>query len=727
MKKNVNIKQHDQNDCGAACLASVMEFYGLSMSISRIRQLTGTDKRGTNVLGLVEAAEKLGFSCKGVKAVDNNGHLQKDVIGKIPKPTIVHVFNNENMPHFVVIYKIKNNNVYIMDPAYGEIRKINIESFINKTSGILVILVPNEDFTAINDKTSTILRFWFLFKPHSSVFVQALVGALVYTVLGVVSSICVQKIVDFVIPNGNRNLLNILCLCMVLSTILASYLNYMKSLLIIRTGVIINTRLILGYYKYILKLPQSFFDNMRSGELISRIADATQINNFISYTLINIIVNIFTIIVAFALMFSYYWKLAAIMLVSIPIYGLIFIVYNIMNKKFQRAQMEDAAELEVQLVESLKSSLTIKMFALETYFNQKTEGKFLKLTQTAWKSGITSLTTDTTSNAFSSLFTTILLWMGTTYVLDGIISPGELMSFHTLTSFFIAPVISLVGTNRTYQNARIASDRLFEIFDLETEERKTESFANNITNGDIIFDNVTFRYGTRENVFSSLNIVFKEKQVNAIVGESGSGKTSIASLIQKLYPIQEGHIYIGDKDIRYYNTTDLRKTIGVVPQRIDLFNGTIIDNIILDDINPDWNYLYEICKKTGICDFTDKMQLGLKTMIGENGAQLSGGQRQRIAIARALYKKPKIIIFDEATSALDSKSENKIKEIIRDLKEQNCTIILIAHRLGTIMEADTIFVLENGAVVESGSHEELLKQNGLYVKYWFSQTQGCNE
>mgnify|MGYP004443563275 FL=1 len=418
-----------------------------------------------------------------------------------------------------------------------------------------------------------------------------------------------------------------------------------------------------------------------------------------------------------------YWKLALIMLISIPVYTSIFLIYNKVNKHLQRKQMEDAAELEVQLVESINASSTIKCFSIESYTNIKTENRFVKLTRTSWQSGITGLTADISSNTFSSIFATILLWLGTTYVIEGIVTPGELMSFHTLTGYFMGPVIALVNANRIYQNAKIAADRLFEIFDLEAEENKNVGKCEDkFCHGDITFEDVTFRYGTREDVLKNLNMKIKAGQVNAIVGESGSGKTTIIALIQKLYDIQKGKIVIGSTDIKTINTYTLRNKIGVVPQKIDLFNGSITDNVILDDFTPNWERFQWVCDATGISDFAKKMPLGLHTIIGENGTQLSGGQRQRIAIARALYKNPEIVILDEATSALDSSSEQNIKNLIRHLKNQKKTIILIAHRLGTVLESDNIFVLDKGILAEQGTHSELINKQGLYSCFWQSQT-----
>lgn len=722
MNHNIKVRQRDISDCGAACLSSISAYYKLELPVSRIRQMACTDQRGTNVLGMVEAAEKLGFAAKAVKALDTEGQPNLDSLSKVPKPTIAHIVKKD-LRHFVVVYAVSPKKITVMDPATGEMENYSPEEFSQLWTGILILLVPDDDFEERNEKISIVKRFWFLFKPHRHTFAQALVGSLVYTILGLATSICVQKIIDYVIPDGNYNLLHLLGIIMIVAALLSLVIGYLRSLMMMRSGVLINSRLILGYYKHLLKLPQSFFDTMRSGEIISRMGDAAQINVFINSSLLGIVVNIFTIIVSFTIMFTYYWKLALLMLITIPVYLIIYLTYNRVNKSVQRKLMEDGADLESQLVESINSAGTIKRFGIEEFANIKTENRFVQLTRTSWKSGINELITNSASGTFSSLFVTVLLWIGTSYVLEGTITAGELMSFYSLTGYFMSPVVALVGVNRVFQNAKIAADRLFEIFDLEQEDDGTQKIPLNREQcGDVTFENVSFRYGTRVEVFKDFNITFKQNEISAIIGESGSGKTTLASLMQNIYPLQKGHIRIGGTDIRHISNSDLRSIVGVVPQRIDLFHGTIVDNIVLDDYDPDWNNFYSICNEIGILEFAEKLPDGIQTEIGENGVQLSGGQRQRIAIARALYHNPEILILDEATSSLDSASEQKIKDIIRHLKEKGKTVILIAHRLGTTRNADTIFVLKDGQLVEKGSHEELLTLDNHYAKYWNIQT-----
>ena len=454
------VKQRDITDCGAACLASVAANYKLNLPVSKIRQYASTDKKGTNVLGMIEAAQKLGFDAKGVK-----GPFES--IFKIPLPAIAHVVVKEVLHHFVVIYKASASHITIMDPADGQLHQVKHEDFKKEWTGVLILLLPNQDFKPADDKINISARFWQLIKPERGVLAQALLGAMVYTILGLSTSIYVQKIVDNVLTGGNTNLLNLMGVVMLVLVFVQLFIGSIKSIFTLKTGQVIDARLILGYYKHLLKLPQQFFDTMRVGEITSRINDAVKIRVFINDVSINLAVNVFIIIFSFAMMFSYYWKLALIILISLPLYLLVYFITNKINKKVQRKLMESGAELESQLLESLNSINTIKQFGLEEHANNITDLRFTALLKLIYKSSITSLHSGNSTDTISKIFTIVLLWAGATFVLNNQLTPGELLSFYTLSGYFTGPVSSLIGMNKTVQDAIIAGDRLFEIMDLE--------------------------------------------------------------------------------------------------------------------------------------------------------------------------------------------------------------------------------------------------------------------
>jgi ATP-binding cassette subfamily B protein len=608
-----------------------------------------------------------------------------------------------------------------MDPMDGKLHKLSHEDFKDQWTGVLVLIMPNDSFVARSEKVSIASRLWYLLKPHRSVLLQATIGAAVFTIIGLSTAIYVQLIVDHVLIDGNRNLLNLLGVGMIALVFLQIFIGVAKTVFTLKTGQLIDARLILGYYKHLLKLPQRFFDTMRVGEIISRINDAVKIRAFINDVAINIVVNIFIVLFSFGLMFTYYWKLGLVMLAIIPVYSLIYFITNQLNKKTQRELMENAADLESQLVESLNSVSTIKQFGLEKFANIKTETRFVRLLKTVYRSGLNSVFSGNASQFSSRIFTIILLWVGATFVLQGDITPGELLSFYAVIGYFTGPVSELVGMNKVIQDALIAADRLFEIMDLEKEEQaqKVELAPKFI--GDIEFRNVKFRYGSRVDVFENLNLVIPHGKVTAFVGESGSGKTTLVNILQKMYPIDSGQVTIGDLNIEHIDTQSLRQVVSAVPQKIDLFAGNVIENIAVGRFDPDLEKIITICKKLGILSFIEELPNGFETYLGENGASLSGGQKQRIAIARALYKDPEILILDEATSSLDSASEHYVQQTVNYLRDQKKTVILIAHRLSTVFQADKICVLENGRLVEEGSHQELLAQGEHYLQLWHNQ------
>lgn len=712
---NIKIKQHDIKDCGAACLASIGNHYKVNLPIARIRQFANTDKRGTNVLGITEAAEKMGFTAKGVKG-------DFDALAKIPLPAIAHIVVNKQLHHYIVIYKVTKTNITAMDPGKGKMITYSYEEFKETCTGVLILFAKAEEFKTYNEKTSAFKRFWDLIQPHKTILIQALFGAAIFTILGLAMSIYVQKITDYVLVGGNRKLLNLLSVGMLAIVLIQAYIGSKKSIFVLKTGQLIDAKLILGYYKHLLRLPQRFFDTMQIGEITSRISDAVKIRAFINNTAIDMLVNIFIVVFSFSLMFTYYWKLALVILLVIPFYLGIYALMNRFNKKVERKLMEDAAELQTQLVESITHVRTVKEFGIEEFSNLKTENRFVKLLFTTYKSGLNGIFSGVSTSFLASIFTVVLLWIGSGYVLDGEITTGELFSFYALIGYFTSPVASLIGMNKTIQNALIAADRLFEIMDLEREATENKMILNKRELGDIVFANVSFRYGSRTQVFTNFNATLRKYETTAIVGESGSGKTTLIALLQNLYPIKEGKISVGSFDLKHIDYKSLRRLVGVIPQQLNLFSGTIIENIALGEDFPNVQRIIQLSNTLGITEFVEKLPYGFETQVGENGAMLSGGQKQRLAIARALYKNPEILLMDEATSALDTNSEVIVKKVIEDFKAQGKTVVVIAHRLSTIANADTILVMDNGIIIEQGKHQDLLNKKGHYFNLWNKQS-----
>ncbi len=715
MKRGIKVKQHDITDCGAACLASICAYHGLRFPVSRIRQYAFTDKKGTNVLGITQAAHKLGLSAKGVRALP-------EALDIVPKPAIAHVIVKEQLQHYVVVYKVTKTHVTYMDPGDGCMHQKSREEFNKEWTKVLVIMEPEESFRRGNEKKSIVSQFMALLMPHKSVMLQALFGALVYSILGLSTAVYVGKITDYVLVDKNLNLLHLMGMIMIAILLLRTFIGAMKSILALKTGQRIDAALILGYYKHLLTLPQQFFDTMRVGEIISRVNDAVKIRTFINNVSLDLAVNVMILFFTSCLMFVYSWKLAVVTLLSAPLFLLVFWGFNRLNRKYQRRIMESAADLESQLVESINSISTIKRFGIEEYANLKTEMRFVHLLKNTFRSIYGAIMAQGGIQFISTGVTIAVLWTGSVLVIDQELTPGALMLFYSLVGYVLSPISSLITSNQTIQDALIAADRLFQIMDLERESDNSQKIVLTPEMiGHISFENVAFRYGSRKKVFESLHLTIEKGKTTAVIGESGSGKTTLISLMQHIYPIQEGQIRIGEFDIAQVTNESLRRMVGTVPQQIELFAGSIAENIALGDLYPDMQRIITLAEQLGLKEFIEKLPQNYMTYIGEHGASLSGGERQRLAIARALYKEPEILIFDEATSSLDSVSERFVKQTLKSLAERGKTIIVIAHRLSTVRDADAIVVLDDGKVVQHGTHEELIQEDGTYRKLWNEQ------
>ena len=709
-------RQHDASDCGPACLHAVGRHFGSQLPIARIRQLAGTDGSGTNVLGLVEGARALGLHARGVRA-------PRESLQQLPTPFIAHLILPSGLHHFVVVYGARAKRVRVMDPAEGRVGWMPHTEFTDRWTGVAVLLAPGEDFMPRRLDASPALRFWRLVRPHRTMMTQALLGGVVHTLLGLGTAIYVQKVVDHVLVDGNINLLNLLSVGLLLLLLAQAYLAVAKNLISLRVGQKIDAALILGYYRHLLRLPQPFFDSMRVGEIIARVNDAVKIRAFINDISLDLFVSAMVVVFSTGLMFIYDPRLTLVPLTVLGGFVIVLQITNRFNRRILRSVMERGAELESQLVESVTAAASVKRLGLERHVELQTERRFVRLLQPVYSAGKIWIASNVGTDFLSRLAALLTLWIGAWFALQGRLTPGELMSFYALVGFLTGPATRLVTANRTIQDALIAGNRLFEILDLEAEkgyDRRGVVLPTDAPIG-VEFEGIRFGYGTRPLVLRDLTLTAPPARMTAIVGESGSGKSTLLSLIQGVYQPRAGRIRIGGYELSQIDRSSLSDRVIAVPQEVHLFAGTVIENVAPGEPQPDMARLLEVCEQVGVATFAEDLPEGFATPIGENGATLSGGQRQRLALARALYRRPAVLLLDEATSNLDSTTERMVRRALRRARDGGMTVVVVAHRLSSLRDADFITVLKEGRAVENGTFEELLRRDGEFARLWREQ------
>ncbi len=709
------VKQHDITDCGAACLATISRQYGLNLSISKIREVAGTDKQGTNAYGMIKAAEQLGFTAKGVKG------NQDAFFTEFPLPAIAHVVVDGSLLHYVVVHKITKKKIIIADPGKG-IVKYTPEEFFKIWTGVLIILVPTSKFKKGNENQGILSRFFSLMLPQKRLLINIFLSSLMITIFGILASFYFRFIMDDIVPNSTRKTLIALSIGVIALYIFKAILETFRNHLMLYLGQKLDIPLILGYYEHVLGLPMNFFGTRKVGEIVSRFNDASKIRDAISSATLTIMIDSLMAIVGGAVLFAQNRTLFAISVIVVVLYGIIVLAFNKPVKKINEKQMEDNAQVTSYLVETLNGIETVKAFHAEDKAQAKTDKLFVKLLKSVFKGGMIMNAQQTLTNIVSTIGGTIILWVGVVNVLNGNMTLGSLITFNALLAYFLDPVKNLINLQPTMQTAIVAAERLGEILDLELEKVQNErrTLAPASLNLPIRIENLDFRYGTRRLVLENINMTINAGEKIAFVGESGSGKTTLSKLLMNFYPWEKGEIFIGNYNLKDINLEALRNRIAYISQDIFLFSGTIRENLELGNEDATMADIIEACQLSKADEFINNMPLRYETMLEENGANLSGGQKQRLAIARALLKKPDILIMDEATSNLDSITEKAIEKTINSLS-RNITTIIIAHRLSTIMRCDKIFVMEQGKFIEQGTHNELIARKGRYYDLWKDQ------
>jgi subfamily B ATP-binding cassette protein HlyB/CyaB len=697
--------QLSETDCGAACLSMILRYYGKHVSINRLRDLANVSREGATLHSVAEAAETLGFHTRGIRA--SYEHLPK-----VELPAVAHW---EGF-HYIVLYEATPERVVVADPAIG-LRKLTREEFEKGWTGYLLLMTPTPKIESVEESKTTFGRFLPLLKPYRALLFEIFLASLVLQLFGLATPIFTQVIVDQVLVQKSTSMLNVLLIGMLLVAVFQTATTALRYYLLVHTTRRLDMQMVVNFYRHILSLPMRYFEERKVGDILKRFNENARIRDFLTGRAIGVTLDCLMVFVYLALMFYYNVKLTLVALAFIPGYIILTIVVTPIFKRQYREAFEKSAEADSQMVESVTGVGTVKATAAERRIRWKLEGLIIKSLNVQFRSALTGMGVISVGNLLQTLNVIFLFWYGAHLVIDGELSVGQLIAFNVLVGNITRPILSVVDLWREFQEINIALERLNDVFDAKPEEDPTKQALINMPRirGHIKFDNVTFRYPTRadKNALSNINLEILPGQTVALVGRSGSGKTTFANMLLRLHQPNEGRIYIDGYDLRQVSINSLRSQVGVVPQDVFLFSGTIRENIAFGDPDAPLEQVVGASMLAGAHEFVSELPLGYETKIGERGQSLSGGQKQRIAIARALFKKPRILIFDEATSALDTESERAIQQNLDQILKDRTTLI-IAHRLSTVRNADLIVVMDRGTIREIGNHYSLMEQKGIY-------------
>ena len=707
--KRTFVPQIDARDCGVAALASIAKFYGSDFSLAHLRELAKTNKEGTTALGIVKAANEMGFETRPVQA-DKTLFDMSDV----PYPFIVHVNKEGKLQHYYVVYQTKKDYLIVGDPDPSvKITKMSKERFFSEWTGVAIFLAPKPSYQPHKDKKNGLLSFLPLIFKQKSLIAYIVLSSLLVTIINIGGSYYLQGILDEYIPNQMKSTLGIISIGLIITYILQQAMSFSRDYLLTVLSQRLSIDVILAYIRHIFELPMSFFATRRTGEIISRFTDANSIIDALASTILSLLLDVSILILVGSVLLAQNPNLFLLSLISIPIY--IFIIFSFMKpfEKMNHDVMQSNSMVSSAIIEDINGIETIKSLTSEENRYQNIDSEFVDYLEKSFKLTKYSILQTNLKQGTKLVLNIFILWFGAQLVMSSKISIGQLITFNTLLSYFTTPMENIINLQTKLQSAKVANNRLNEVYLVESEFQVQENpVHSNFLMGDIEFDDLSYKYGFGRDTLTDINLTIKEGDKVSLVGVSGSGKTTLAKMIVNFFDPYKGQITINHQDIKNIDKKILRRHINYLPQQVYIFNGSILENLTLGGNNMiSQEDILKACELAEIRQDIERMPMGYQTQLSD-GAGLSGGQKQRIALARALLTKSPVLILDEATSALDVLTEKKVIDNLMSLTDK--TILFVAHRLSIAERTNRVIVLDQGKIIEVGSHQELMKAQGFY-------------
>lgn len=706
--KKTFVLQQDQTDCGVTCLFSLINYYNGTNTLEKLRELSGTNTTGTTLLGLYQCANKIGFTSEAFEADMPN-------LIALNEPCILHVVMEGNLQHYVVCYGYDAylGAFVIGDPAKGLCQLTKTELDKIWQSKALLQLQPNQTFV-LKKQQQNAKWLWFkqLIKDDLNILTITMVLGVLATVLNLATAIFSQKLIDKILPSGNQQKLITSLILLFLVLLIRAGLSFMRQHFLLLQSKDFNNRIVGSFFGALVHLPKSFFDTRKTGDMVTRMNDTERIQKNIAYISGSVFIDIIILLTTSFFLINYSLTIALITFAFIPVIVLVILSYTKPIKKYQQEVMAASALNESNYIDTINGIMVIKAHHQETLFTQKIKNVYDHLQRQTFALGKLGNRFGITTEIISVVLSLVLITVSSFMVLHKQLKVGEMMAIISLAGTLIPAVARLSQINLQLQEAKVAFDRMYDFTSIPPEFEEAEVAGIEFKNLEV--KSISFRFAGRKSVLQDISFSIAKGEMIALLGESGCGKSTTMAILEKFYQAETGEILINGMPLEDLQTASWRNIVATVPQEIKLFNGTLLENIAIGEMREDEAIkVVHFCNQMSFTPYFETLPQGYFTLVGEEGINLSGGQKQLLAMARALYRRPQVLLLDEATAAMDRNTEKFILGLLSKLKNE-MAILLITHKMQTAKISDRIYVIENGKTTTNGTPTQLMKSDNFF-------------